>query len=137
MNSAAMHTSSHKQSTAEDYPYVMRLSGQRAIALTIPGNWVVIDKTGAVGFRPPAVRWLDKLRALYMRISQSPTPGFIRTLRQAMNLTQEQFALKVGVGKMSVYRWESGTMRPSGRVMKALTKLRAAALRRGLLVEAA
>src|ERR1700722_10049669 len=52
----------------EDLPYVMHLPGQRALALTIPAAWVVLDKTGEVCLRPPAVHWLDKLRALYSRL---------------------------------------------------------------------
>jgi DNA-binding transcriptional regulator YiaG len=120
---------------AADVPYVMRLPGQCAVAVNIPAQWVVHDRTGAIGFRPPAVRLLDRLRALYARIEQPPTPGFILTLRQAMRLTQEQFGRRLGVGKMTVSRWERGAMHPGQEAVRSLTKLRGAALRRGILVD--
>jgi DNA-binding XRE family transcriptional regulator len=119
----------------EDYPYVMRLPGQRAIALTIPADWVQLDKTGEMCLRPPAVRWLDKLRALYSRINTEPTPGFIRVLREAMNLTQEELGRRVGVNKMTVSRWERGAIKPGVQALKSIGKLRNIALRRGLLLE--
>jgi len=120
----------------EDLPYVMHLPGQRALALTIPAAWVVLDKTGEVCLRPPAVHWLDKLRALYSRLETTPTPGFIRVLREAMNLTQAELAQRIRVNKMTVSRWERGTAKPSDQAIKLLVKIRASALRRGLLVEA-
>jgi hypothetical protein len=120
----------------EDLPYVMSLPGRRAIALTIPAAWVVVDRNGEVCLRPPAVRWLDKLRALFSRVADVPTPGFIRTLRQAMNLTQEQLGQRMGVNKITVSRWERGTVKPSRQAVNTLVRLRASALRRGLLIEA-
>jgi DNA-binding XRE family transcriptional regulator len=120
----------------EDYPYVMRLADHRVVALTIPAAWVLLDKTGEICLRPPAVRWLDKLRALFSRIHRAPTPGFIRTLRQAMSLTQDQFGRQLGVNKMTVSRWERGTIRPGTQAVKALVIARAEALHRGLLIEA-
>jgi hypothetical protein len=119
----------------EDFPYVMRLPGQRAVALTIPADWVLLDKTGEMCLRPPAVRWLDKLRAIYGRIEAEPTPGFIRTLRQALKLTQEQLGRRLGVNKITVSRWERGAIKPGAQAIKSLGKLRVGALRRGLLLE--
>jgi DNA-binding transcriptional regulator YiaG len=120
----------------QDYPYVMQLAGERAIAITLPATWVLLDKSGEVCLRPPAVRLLDRLRALFHAMPQSPTPGFIRTLRQAMNLTQEQMARRIGVNKITVSRWERGSMKPNPAAVKALFKLRSEALRRGLAVDA-
>ncbi|MFI5380801.1 MAG: helix-turn-helix domain-containing protein [Tepidisphaerales bacterium] len=130
------HESAKEPPAGADLPYVMRLPGQRALALTLPADWVVIDKTGEPGLLPPAVRWLDRMRALFSRMQPTPTPGFIRTLREAMNLTQEQFGRRLRVGKMSVSRWERGTMQPGDDAVRAMVRLRAGALRRGLLVDA-
>ena len=136
MTTATFTDSSPKWTPGEDFPYVMRLTNQRAIALMIPKAWVLLDKTGEVCLRPPAVRWLDRLRTLFSGLPQTPTPGFIRTLRQAMNLTQDQLAHRIGVNKITVSRWERGTMKPNPNAIQAIAKLRAQALRRGLPVDA-
>jgi hypothetical protein len=88
----------------EDLPYVMRLPGQRALALSIPAAWVMRDKSGEVCLLPPAVHRLDTLRALYSRIDHSLTPGFVRVLRETLDVTQAEFARRLGANKMSVSR---------------------------------
>ena len=45
---------------------------------------------------------------------------FIRTLRQEMNLTQEQFAAEVGVVYPTVNRWENGHAQPSPMALKSI-----------------
>ena len=132
----ATQESSPPWSAGSDLPYVMRLPDQRSVALTLPAEWVIRDKTGVTCLRPPAVRWLDRMRSLFTGIRPTPTAGFIRTLREALNLTQQQFGERLGVGKMSVSRWERGTMKPAEPAVKAMVRLRAAALHRGLLVDA-
>lgn len=102
------------------------------IALTIPAEWVALDKTGEVCLRPAAVHWLDKLRALYTPIDRTPTPGFLRTLRQALNLTQAELGRRVGVNKITVSRWECGAAKPGVQAIQSLIRVRAAALRKGL-----
>ena len=135
MSTIHASNASTRWAPGEDFPYVMRLPGQRAVALTIPGEWVVLDKSGEMGLRPPAVRWLDSLRALFGRIDRTPTPGFIRVLRRAMNLTQEQLGRRLGVNKVTVARWERGAIKPGSEAVKGLIKLRASALQRGLLLQ--
>ncbi|WGV23689.1 helix-turn-helix domain-containing protein [Halotia branconii] len=34
--------------------------------------------------------------------------SFLRQLREALNLTREQFAVKIGTTGSTVYRWETG-----------------------------
>jgi DNA-binding transcriptional regulator YiaG len=119
----------------EDLPYVMRLPGQRALALSIPAAWVMRDKSGEICLLPPAINRLDKLRALYSRVDQTMTPGFVRVLREALNATQAEFARRLGVNKMTVSRWERGSSKPSSEILKSIAKVRAGALRKGLLVE--
>lgn len=129
-------TSIHRHwKQGDDFPFVMRLPGQRAVAMMIPGEWVAVDRSDEVAFRPAAVRWLDRMRALFMRKIEHASPGLVRSLREAMDLTQEQLATRLGVTKMTVSRWERGTMKPSETALHNLVRLRDRAVRRGLQVD--
>jgi DNA-binding transcriptional regulator YiaG len=83
---------------------------------------------------PPAVRAIDRLRALFTAQPRI-TPGFIISLRETLGLTQEQFAGKLGVAKMTVSRWECGRMRPGPAMVAAILDMRARARRRGVKIE--
>lgn len=50
-------------------------------------------------------------------------PKTIKKLRTALNLTQEQFAAKVGVTFSTINRWENGKGKPSPLAMKQIEKL--------------
>lgn len=47
----------------------------------------------------------------------------IRELRSKLELTQEQFAAKVGVTFSTVNRWESGKSKPSPLAMRSFEEL--------------
>lgn len=47
----------------------------------------------------------------------------IRRLRSALELTQEQFAAKVGVTVSTVNRWENDKCKPSPLAMRQVEKL--------------
>jgi putative transcriptional regulator len=47
----------------------------------------------------------------------------VRTLRQALGLTQEQFAAEIGVTVSTVNRWENGRTRPQPLAMRRITEL--------------
>jgi len=47
----------------------------------------------------------------------------IKELRHRLNLTQEQFAARVGVTFTTVNRWESGKSTPSPLAMRQIEKL--------------
>lgn len=47
----------------------------------------------------------------------------IRNLRAKLELTQEQFAAKVGVTWSTVNRWENGRGKPSPLAMKQIQEL--------------
>jgi len=51
-------------------------------------------------------------------------PKMVRELRSTLDLTQEQFAAKVGVTFSTVNRWENGKGKPSPLAMKAITRLK-------------
>jgi len=48
---------------------------------------------------------------------------YIKELRQALGLSQEQFARKLGVSYTTVSRWELKKMTPSPLAIKALKQL--------------
>ena len=120
----------------DDVPYTMRLPDDRTLFVLVPGKWCERDVSGQIAFKPEAVRLLDRVQALAMKAPQTPTPGRIRTLRQALGLTQTQLGEKLGVDKMTVYRWERGMVKPNPEAMKALEALRRAAGRKGVVVAA-
>lgn len=47
----------------------------------------------------------------------------IKALRQKLDLTQEQFAVKIGVTSMTVRRWEKGVTHPSRMAQKLLKEI--------------
>jgi putative transcriptional regulator len=55
------------------------------------------------------------------------TPKQIKQLRQRLELTQEQFAERLYVKRLTVIRWESGTNKPRGIFLKLLGELAAKA----------
>jgi DNA-binding transcriptional regulator YiaG len=60
-----------------------------------------------------------------------PTPTVARAIRAAVGVTQQQLAEELGVGRVTVARWESGTRTPRGelrsRYVELLEELRDAA----------
>jgi len=47
----------------------------------------------------------------------------VKELREKMGLTQEKFAARIGVHKITVSRWECGVITPRGMALKALERL--------------
>lgn len=120
-----------------DVPYTMRLPDGRTVFVLVPGKWTRGDVSGEAGFTPDGVRFLDRIRALAIKDPSAPTPGYIVAVREALNLTQVQLAGKLGVDSMTVSRWERGAIRPGADSLKALEKLKTAAARKGITIEAA
>jgi DNA-binding XRE family transcriptional regulator len=119
-----------------DQPYLMRLADGRRLAVEVPARWVRYDRSGDVGFTIDGVRFLDRLRALFSPMKTPPSPGFIRSLRQALDLTQTEFGKSMGVDKLTVSRWERGELRPGKRSLRALQRIRASAVRKGISLSA-
>lgn len=117
-----------------ELPYVVPLGDRGGLAISLPSVWLKPDRSGRPLLLPKAVRYIDRLRAVF---STQPrlTPGFIISLREAMELTQVEFGEKLGVSKMTVSRWECGRMRPGLNAASAILKLQAQARRRGLKVD--
>ncbi len=118
-----------------DFPYTMRLRDGRTVLVEIPGRWVSADRDGTPAFEPEAVAFLDRVRALFTsRMDGPPSPGYITSLREGLGLTQQQFGDRIGVDKLTVARWEWGTLRPSPKSVAAIKGLRDKAMRHGVAI---
>jgi len=119
-----------------DLPYTMKLPDGRTLYVEVPGRWVTVERDGKPAFLPGGVDFLDRLRALAIKLDRPPGPGFITALREALGLTQKEFGEQLGVDKMTVSRWERGTLRPSDESLAAVENLRRKAVRRGVTIPA-
>ena len=50
-------------------------------------------------------------------------PARVRRLRRHLNLTQEDFAARVGVSVITVHRWETGQSRPRRLALASLREI--------------
>lgn len=120
----------------EDVPYTMRLPDGRTLLVLLRGEWCELDVSGELLFKPEAVRFLDRIRVMAVKMPAKPTAGFILTLREALGLTQVELGEKIGVDSMTVSRWERGTVKPGPAAVKALEKLRREVGRKGVTIAA-
>lgn len=123
----------HHWKPGMDLPYVTCLGKNRLLAISLPASWIKADRSGEPVLLPPAIRMIDRVRALFVR-QQQMTPGFIISLRQGMGLTQEEFGKKLGVTKMTISRWECGRMVPSALASSAIHALQAKAGAEGIII---
>lgn len=61
---------------------------------------------------------------------------YIREIRQVLGLTQEQFAVKLGVTFPTVNRWENLKTKPSPLALQKLQKILANLRKKGVLTNA-
>jgi DNA-binding transcriptional regulator YiaG len=104
------------------------------LAIALQAKWLKPDRSGQPLLLPPAVRAVDRLRAVFTN-QEKLTPGFIVSLREAMGLTQGEFGQKLGVSKITVSRWECGRMQPGATMASAILKLQATARRKGVMID--
>lgn len=124
------------RATTEDVPFTAKLPDGRTLFVLIPAKWCELDASGEVLLKPQAARLIDRVQAMAMRTPGAPTPAYIRTLREALGMTQREFGDRVGVDSMTVSRWERGAVRPGPAAVKALDALRRGAGRRGAVIAA-
>lgn len=124
----------HESLSRPDVPYTMKLPDGRTLFIEVPGRYTKTDRSGETAFLPEGVRFLDRVRALAMKLERPPSPGFIRTLREGLGLTQVEMGERLGVDSMTVSRWERGTLRPSDASLDALEGLRRKAVRKGVVL---
>lgn len=123
-----------KASPTDAVPYTMRLPDGRTVYVEVPAEYVKRDADGQQTFTMDGVRLLDRVRAMALKTPQTPTPGYIRTLREALGLTQSQFGELVGVDKMTVWRWEKGQLHPSDESLAGIETAKRQAARKGVLL---
>lgn len=120
----------------ESVGYVMHLPDGRRVYLELPEAHISRDRSGHLLLRPPAVRILDQVRALAMQHVDRPTPAYLLTLRETLDMTQEEFGEAVGVDKMTVSRWERGGRRPSTANARRIAALRDERVKEGVPLHA-
>lgn len=126
-----------EQLLRSDYPFVMKLGDGRRLFIEIPGRMMTEDRGGEPAFLPAAVKLIDQAQALATSLDKfraGPSPGYITTLREALGATQQELGEMLGVDKMTVSRWERGTLRPSETSLAAIERLRKGAVRKGVVL---
>jgi len=108
---------------APGLPYTMKLADGRTVFVEVPGRMVTRDRSGETAFTPEGVQFLDRVRALAINLEGKPSPAFITALREAAGMTQEELGRRIGRHKLSVARWEWGTLHPDGEALARLRKL--------------
>jgi DNA-binding transcriptional regulator YiaG len=127
----AVATVTGAEKARESVGYVMHLPDGRRVYLELPEEYVSRDRSGHLLLRPPAVKILDQVRAIAMQQVERPTPAYLVTLRETLDMTQEEFGEAVGVDKMTVSRWERGSRRPSIANARRIAVLRAKHVKHG------
>lgn len=108
---------------APGVPYTMKLADGRTVYVEVPASMATRDRSGELAFTPEGVRFLDRVRALASDLNTPPTPAFLTSLREAAGMTQEALGRRIGRNKLTISRWECGTLRPSREAVHRLRKL--------------
>jgi hypothetical protein len=117
-----------------DVPYTMKLPDGRTLYVEVPGRLVTKDRGGEMAFLPDGVRFLDRVRALAVKLDRPPSPGYLVTLRDALGLTQREMGERLGVSSLTISRWERGELRPRKGSLAALDKVRREAVQKGVVL---
>lgn len=115
-------------------PYVMPLPDGRSVFVRVPAHMTGRDRDGSLTFKPEGVRYLDRVQVMAMDTPPEPTPGYIRTVREALRLTQAEFAKRLGRSTITVKKWEAGDARPGKEAVARLRRLVDRASRRGVVL---
>ena len=115
-------------------PFVIRLDGDRKLLVELPAKDVAFDPDGEMLLRPAAVHLLDRLRVGATEVPDHPSPGWVKILREVLDLTPEAFGEATGVDAATVSQWERGEARPDELAVSAMRRLRAERVRQGVLV---
>ena len=70
-----------------------------------------------------AVEWAHTGKRIMPKRKATATAKLVKELRANLDLTQEQFAVEVGVTWSTVNRWENGKGKPSPLAMRQIEKL--------------
>lgn len=117
-------------------PYAVALGEGRTLIVELAPDEYEHDSDGNLLIRPSGVRRLDKVRAAATDFPDHPSPGWIKTLRATLGVTQLQLAQQLDVDKLSVSRWERGQSSPSRAAVAKLRKLRRRCAAKGIVIAA-
>ncbi len=115
-------------------PYTMTLPDGRTVFIALPENEVQRDHDNSLLLKPAAVRRLDQVRVLAMKTPPHPSPAYIRTLREALHLTQPAFGKRIGYSLPTVKRWEAGTLKPGQAAAIKLQELVQRVTEKGIVI---
>ncbi|MBE3097271.1 MAG: helix-turn-helix domain-containing protein [Planctomycetes bacterium] len=104
-------------------PYAMTLPGGQTLFVEVPARMAARDRGGQPAFTPEGVRFLDRVRALASDLGAPLSPALITSLREAAGITQKELGKRIGRDKLTVSRWECGTVRPSKEALARLARL--------------
>jgi len=104
-------------------PHTMMLPDGRTVFVEVPARMATRGRSGELAFTPEAVRFLDRVRALALEPGATPSPAYLAALRESLGLTQAQLGERIGRDKLTVSRWECGTLRPSPEALAKLYDL--------------
>jgi len=115
-------------------PYTMLLPDGRSVFVRIPGRMVEHDRSGEMMLTPAGGQLLDRIQAMAQKTPTSPSPGYIKTVREALGLTQPAFARALGRSTVSIKKYEAGDTRPGKEVVQRLQRLVDKATQRGVVL---
>jgi DNA-binding XRE family transcriptional regulator len=108
---------------APGIPYTMKLPDGRTVFVEVPARMASRDRGGDVAFTPRGVLFLDRVRALASEAGAAPSPAYLAALREGLGLTQAQLGRLIGRDKLTISRWECGTLHPNAEALEKVYAL--------------
>ncbi len=106
---------------AREDQLVVQFSGEDVLFQRVPMG--VCTRCGQRFLTARIARRMEQALVL-CSLRLATTPGGLRTVREALALSQAQFARRLGVAGGTISRWETGRARPSAGVLRRLDALR-------------
>ncbi len=121
---------------AENLPYAIDLGAGRTLVVELTPAEYCYDLDAELVFTPAGCRRLDKVRAAAVDMPDELSPGWIKTFRATLGLTQAELGEALNIVKLTVSRWERGAVRPRLAAVRTMRLLRKQAARNGVIVAA-
>lgn len=118
----------------EVVPFAMTLADGRVLFVEVPKHMTSRDRSGELVFTLAGVKLLDRVQVLAMKPGPAPSPAYLLTLREALGLTQSELGRLIGRDKLTISRWERGTVRPGPEALEKLYELARKMKRKGVLL---
>ena len=115
-------------------PYVMPLPDGRSVFVRVPAHLTGRDRGGSLTFTAEGTRYLDRVQVMAMETPPDPTPGYLRTIREALRMTQAEFAKRVGRSTITIKKWEAGDARPGKEAVTKIRRIVDKATRQGVVL---